>query len=81
MSETAWREWLASVSDGDIYAIAEAAVERLIEIEEVKFDNLDGPGGEEDRERQPCLYWDFNGEDLRIPFRENSAHSLLVSGP
>lgn len=68
-----WVKWFDKQSRTDQYVIAVSAIERLMEIGEVRFRvddtiNIDGTPIPEDETVDECLYWDSCGEDLRIPF-------------
>ena len=55
--------WFDQQSEVDRRVIALNAVNRLIEIEEVRFREAD-----EDDDDPVELYWESCGDDLRIPF-------------
>lgn len=59
-----WTEWFDKQKPEDQRTIALAAVERLVEIGDVRF----RIGDPEEPEIVECLYWGCCGEDLRIPF-------------
>ncbi len=59
-----WIEWLDKQSDVDKRTITLQLAERLMELGEVEFR---APPDDADEDEE-CLFWDSNGEDLRIPF-------------
>lgn len=68
-----WVKWFDKQSAEDKRTIALAAIERLMELEEVDFRaddsvGIDGAPIPEDQSVDECLYWDRSGEDMRIPF-------------
>ncbi len=68
-----WIEWFDKQATDDKRTMALAAIERLMEVEEISFRvddsvNIDGTPIPEDEAVEECLYWDSCGEDLRIPF-------------
>lgn len=70
MSRELWREWLHKCPISDRDRVCEAAIERLIELEEVAFridDIVDENGKDipDDVTLEQCLYWTSCGEDLR----------------
>lgn len=70
MSDKHWKDWFFKQSVGERDKMAIAAIERLIEIEEVSFridDNINTEGEEVDEDYviQECLFWDSCGEDIR----------------
>jgi hypothetical protein len=59
-----WTDWFDKQKPEDQRTIALAAVERLVDMDEVSFRQADP----EEPELTECLYWSSCGEDLRIPF-------------
>lgn len=59
-----WIEWFDKQRPEDQRTIALAAIQRLVEIDEVRFRD----GDPEEPQIAECLYWESCGEDLRIPF-------------
>jgi len=68
--EEIWRKWLRQQTQDDKNKILFAAIERLIEMDEVRFriDDFvreDGTPIPEDEAIDECLYWETTGDDLR----------------
>ena len=68
-----WVVWFDKQSDSDRRTMALLAIERLMEIGEIRFRiddsiHLDGTPIPEDEAVDEFLYWASCGEDLRIPF-------------
>ena len=58
--------WFDAQQDVDQRTMALRAIERLMEIGEVKY--REGGTEPDGTTTQECLYWESCGEDLRIPF-------------
>lgn len=56
-----WVDWFDELNQDDKRTITLGAIERLIEIEEVRYQ-------EEDNECEEDIYWTSCGESLKIPF-------------
>lgn len=64
MSIPAWKRYVNSLTNHDRYKILCAAVERLIEMDEVRF-RMDDIGTDPNEENlEECLYWESCGIDL-----------------
>ena len=59
-----WTDWFDRQKPEDQRTIALAAVERLVEMGDVRFRSSDP----DEPEMVECLYWESRGDDLRIPF-------------
>lgn len=68
-----WIKWFDDQSPEDKRTMALGAIQRLIEIDEIKFwadDRVDKNGAPipEENGAEEHLYWESCGEDLRVPF-------------
>lgn len=69
MNDKLWKKWLRQQTNQDICKLAEVAIERLIELEEVNFQqddlvDLTGRALDEDERIIEMLYWRDSGENL-----------------
>lgn len=66
MQSKLWKKWLRQQNKGDLLTIAEVAIERLMELEEVAFqqDDFVDRNGEEVEDLEEMLYWTGSGTNL-----------------
>lgn len=58
--------WFDSQGEVDRRTMALRVIERLMEIGELRY--REGGIEPDGTKTEECLYWESNGEDLRIPF-------------
>lgn len=66
--DKSWIAYFDSLDTDDQRSIAIAALERLIEIGEVRHRKPEACDDDDEDESHECLFWRSCGEDLRIPF-------------